>query len=145
MFVAAGAVALMACESVDPPGPREIPIVGHIDFSDMADELRMPKTATAGVRVEIVFWTVGGGCVRWIDETEVTFNGGSAVVTPYDILQESPVCAGDIRYLKHGATLIFDEPGTRRIVLRYSTSDTPKRDRTADGRKEFIVEVSPAR
>ena len=35
MFVAAGAVALVACESAGPSEPREIPIVGHIDFSDI--------------------------------------------------------------------------------------------------------------
>ena len=69
---------------------------------------------------------------------------GSAVVTPYDVLWVRPVCTDDIRYLKHRATLVFDEPGSRRVVLRYSASYAPKRDRTADGQREYLVEVSPA-
>lgn len=145
MFVAAGAVALLACESADPPEPRDVSIVGHIDFSDMDGfEPRIPKTATAGVPAEIVFWTIGGGCERVIDHTEVALSRGSAVVTPYNILWVHPVCTDDLRYLKHRATLVFDEPGSRRVVLRYATSYSPKRDRTADGQEEYIVEVSPA-
>lgn len=142
IFVAAGAVALVACESAGPSG--EIPIVGHIDFSDIDGvEPQIPKTATAGVPVEIVFWTFGGGCVQGIDDTEVTLDRGSAVVTPYDVLVEAQVCTDDLLHLRHRATLVFDEPGSRRVVLRYSTSHAPKRDRTADGQEAYIVEVSP--
>ena len=146
MFVAAGAVALVACESADPPEPREVPIVGYIDFS-VTDHLepQIPKTATAGVPVGIAFWTIGGGCVQRIHDTEVALDRGSAVVTPYDILLVGTgVCTRDIKYLKHRATLVFDEPGSRRVVLRYSTGNSPKRDRTADGQEEYLVEVSPA-
>lgn len=144
LLVTTVAVALMACESTRPAESGEVSIVGYIDFNDIAGiEPQVPKTATAGSPLEITFWTHAGGCVQRIDRTDVTVDRGTAVVTPHDVLTLSPGCTDDIRFLKHRATVVFDEPGSRKIVLRYSTARDPSRDRIADGQAEYIVEVSP--
>lgn len=102
----------------------------------------IPKTATAGVPLGIVFETVGGGCVRRIGHTKVTVNRESAVVTPYDILKLSPNCYDDGLELVHGATMAFDEPGTKKVILRYSTLPEATENRYPDGQWEHTVEVS---
>ncbi len=149
LLVAAGALALLACDSLFLSGYRDVRIVGHIDFSDIAGfEPRIPETATAGVPVEIVFWTIGGGCVQRIDGTEVVRGRESAVVTPYDIFAEARSgdfgCTDDLRYLEHRTTVVFEDPGTARIVLRYSATSDPWDDRIADEQVDYVVEVSPA-
>ena len=115
LLVATVALALAACESANPAEHRDVAIVAHMDFSDPGDpQPEIPETATAGVPLEIAFRTRGGGCVRRIDRTEVVRGRESAVVTPYDVLGVSPVCTDDIRFLLHSASVVFDEPGTRK-------------------------------
>lgn len=50
-------------------------------------------------------------------------------------------CTEELRFFEHTATLVFENPGTARVVLRYSTSGGR---RNMDGRKVFGVEVLPA-
>lgn len=145
LLVATVALALAACEFANPVEHRDVAIVAHMDFSDPWDPRpEIPETATAGVPLEIAFWTRGGGCVRRIDRTEVVRGRESAVVTPYDVLAVSPICTDDIRFLVHSASVVFDEPGTATVVLRYSTTADPREDRIADGQREYTVEVSRA-
>ena len=141
VLVALAVAASVGCDD----GPVVVDpyrFVGHIDFSDIRDlEPRIPGTATASVPIQVTVWTSGGGCHR-PGETEVTVDGRTAVVTPYDWFHSSTgICTDDIKYFEHNATVTFTDPGTAEIVLRYSTDF---HNRTGDGRKTYTVEVSPA-
>ena len=67
--------------------------------------------------------------------------GRRAEVTPYDFQDRSAAgCTDELRRFEHMTTLVFQNPGTSEVVLRYSTNEL----HNADGRKVFTVEVSPA-
>ena len=149
LAVAIGAAGLLACTDEGPVDRRQDRVVGHIGeagFSDPEYRPRIPETATAGVPLEIRFWTWGGGCLHEGD-TESVVSGRSVEVTPYDLLTWGTdlVCTADFRYLDHTARVVFDDPGTSEIVLRYSTgSGWRPRDFDGAGRKVFTVEVAEA-
>lgn len=70
----------------------------------------------------------------------------SAEVTPHDLLTWGPdlVCTADLRYYRHEANVVFRNPGTAEIVLRYSTARGWRPDHFGgDGRKAYTVVVSP--
>ena len=117
---------------------------------------QIPDTATAGVPLEMTIWTVDTDCrdMRQGD-TEVTALGRSAVVIPYDILTtyeggfsltiNDPGCFGTLDAFEHRASVVFEEPGTAKIWLLYSTLGGPApEDNAADGHKVYTVEVGPA-
>ena len=144
-----GAIGLLACtDSVGPrPEPGVYPVVGHVDFdASRIDAPEIPGTATAGVPFEIALSTVGGGCHDGGD-TELAISGLSVVVTPYDTVTVYPnyVCTQPRKTFPHKAIMVFPDPGTAEIVLRYSTSvgDSPTAH-NADGREVYTVEVAPA-
>lgn len=125
-------------------------VIGIIDFDDSAWPLpRIPETATAGVPLEMVVSTMATGCYRQ-GGTEVEVDGRSAVVTPYDFLTTGgdAACPAPLGFFEHGATVVFEEPGTAEIVLVYSTGTTGKPWHTeshkGDGRKVYTVEVAEA-
>lgn len=139
MVVLLTAAASLGCNEVW-PGERRV--VGNIDFSAGGGP-QIPETATAGVPQVITFYTYGGGCHEGGD-TEVDIDGQTAVVTPYDYLDVplDGVCTLQLKTFEHSAVVVFRRPGPARIVLRYSSDfGSPSGDR----RKEYSVEVSPAR
>lgn len=147
LLLAVGAAAMPACD--DPPSRpwEEHRVVGYVDLTgdDAGHEPQIPETATASVPVPITLWTTGGGCHSGGD-TEVSVDGRSAVVTPYDFVMVGDVaCTLILKVFEHKTTVVFDEPGTAEIVLRYSTGKHfPPHDHDAAGRKVYAVEVSPA-
>ena len=91
----------------------------------------IPEKATAGVPLEISFRT-GGSCVGGGDpiaDTEVVYenDGRVAVVTPYDFVREGLVtgdgyscclnCPDRGREFEHKANVVFQDPGTARLVV----------------------------
>lgn len=122
------------------PGERRV--VGHIDFG-VGGGPGIPETATASVPQVITFHTYGGGCHEG-GETEVDIDGQTAVVTPYDYLDVplNGTCTLVLRSFEHKAIVTFRRPGAAKIVVRYSSdADKP----SGDERREYAVEVSPAR
>lgn len=146
LALAVGAAGLLACE--EPDGGTGDPVIGHIPawgFADMTHRPQVPDTVTAGVGFEVVFWTWGGGCME-NGHTASAVSGRSAEVTPYDLLTWGPdlACTADHRYYRHEANLVFRNPGTAEITLRYSTAQGWRPDDfDGDGRKAYAVVVSP--
>ena len=142
LLLAIGAVALPACDAGE-----EHRVVGYVDLTgDLANnEPQVPETATASVPMPITLWTTGGGCHRRGD-TEVSVDGRSAVVTPYDFVRVGGfVCTDILVVFEHRTTVVFDEPGTAQIVVRYSTGERfLPHDHDGAGRKVYTVEVAPA-
>lgn len=138
LAVAIAVVGLGGCGAFDSR------VIGLIDFDDKHWPLpEIPETATAGVPIEITIWTMETGCYR-IGETEVVVTGRIAEVTPFDyVTTGASGCTDHLAFFEHKATVVFQEPGTAEIVLRYSTRGRP-RDHNGDGRKVYTVEVSPA-
>ena len=104
----------------------------------------VPSEATAGVPFEIELWTQGGGCVRTADTVEVSVDGSTAVVTPYDVYSFTGFCLGDLLLFTHRADIVFDSPGQARVIVRYSNSEPWDRHRDADVLKVYTVEVLAA-
>ena len=102
----------------------------------------VPSEATAGVPFEIELWTEGGGCVRTVDTAEVSVDGSTAVVTPYDVYSFTGTCFDDLWLFTHRADIVFDSPGQAEVNVRYSTSGHRIRD--ADVLKTYTVEVLAA-
>ena len=122
-FLAAlGVVALLACDSVSPTAPG---VIGHIKpdaLTDSSHPMRpqIPETATAGVPLELTFWT-WGFCLAG-ESTEVSVDGRTALVTGYRFAADvRGVCTLVLHPMEHKANVVFTEPGTARIVLRYRT------------------------
>ena len=149
ILVGISAAGLVACtDPVDPrPDPGVYPVVGHVVFDDdRLDAPQVPGTATAGVPFEMALSTTGSGCHKGGD-TELAINGLSVVVTPYDTLTVpwGGVCTLPIKIFPHNVLMVFPDPGTAEIVLRYSTtSGNWPSDHNADGRVVYTVEVAPA-
>ena len=114
-------------------------VVGQIP-SDREPEV--PCEATAGVPFEIEAWTEGGGCVRTADTAEVSVDGSTAVVTPYDVYSFAGICPVDLLLFTHRADIVFDSPGNAHVVVRSSTSGDRNRD--PDVFKVYTVEVLAA-
>ncbi len=114
-------------------------VVGQIP-SDREPEI--PSEATAGVPFEIEAWTEGGGCVRTADTAEVSVDGSTAVVTPYDVYSFTGFCIDDLLLFTHRVDVVFDRPGPAHVVVRYSTSG--HRNRDAEVLKVYTVEVLAA-
>ena len=135
-------------------------MIGVIPFDDPAYDYwplpEIPETATAGVPLEMTIWTMYSDCEDMRrGDTEVTALGRSAVVVPYDILTtyeggfpvtiNDPGCFGNLYDFEHTATVVFEEPGTAKIILLYSTDGGHLPEYfNADGRRVYTVEVSPA-
>ncbi|HTL34808.1 MAG TPA: hypothetical protein VL326_16885 [Kofleriaceae bacterium] len=85
--------------------------------------------------------TVGGGCY-FEDHVEVVYEGGDAVVLPYDrrhIPGENEGCIQILVYPQHVASLRFDSTGTKTIRVRgIRTAELPPRDSDAPGEGEVI-------
>lgn len=145
LLLAVGAAAMPACDvQPDPPG-EEHRVVGFVDLTGDL-EPQIPETATASVPVPITLWTTGGGCHRGGD-TEVSVEGRTAVVTPYDFVLAGPgvVCTLPLLLFAHRTTVVFNEPGTAYVVVRYSTGEHfPPHGHDGAGRKSYLVEVAPA-
>jgi len=136
-LVAVAAVALVACDDPGAP-PEENRVIGNVVFGD-GMEPRIPKTATAGVPLEITIWTTGNGGYRAAD-TEVAYSGRSALVTPYDYMDPS-VLTDDLRYMEHRTKVVFDDPGTAEIVLVFRTNLPHGRYGGRYGSRAYTVEV----
>ena len=104
----------------------------------------VPSEATAGVPFEIELWTEGGVCVRTADTVEVSVDGSTAVVTPYDVFSFTGFCFDDLLLFTHRADVVFDSPGQAQVILRYSNSEDWDRNRDADVLKTYTVEVLAA-
>ena len=157
LAVAIVTVALLGCD----PRATDHHVIGLIPFDDPAYSYwplpQIPDTATAGVPLEMTIWTMYSDCDGDMrgGETEVTALGRSAVVVPYDILTtyeggfpvtvNDPGCFGDLYDSEHKATVVFEEPGTAKIILLYSTDGGHLPEYfNADGRRVYTVEVTPA-
>ena len=64
------------------------------------------------------------------------------MVTPYDfVLAGDVACTLILNLFEHKTTVVFDEPGTAQIVLRYSTGKHfPPHGHDGAGRKSYLVE-----
>ena len=150
------AVPLIGCD----PVPTDHQVIGLIPFDDPAYDYwplpEIPETATAGVSLEMTIWTMYSDCEDMRrGDTEVTALGRSAVVVPYDILTtyvgrfgltiNDPGCFGNLDAFEHKTTVVFEEPGTAKIILLYSTDGGHLPEYfNADGRRVYTVEVAPA-
>ena len=143
LLLAIGTVALPACDDAG----EDHRVVGYVDLTGHLtnNEPQVPETATASVPMPITLWTTGGGC-HWRGDTEVSVDGRSAVVTPYDFVRVGDfACPSILAFFEHRTTVVFDEPGTAQIVVRYSTGERfPPHDHDGAGRKVYTVEVEPA-
>ncbi len=136
LLLAIAVVALPACEGEW----EEYRVVGYL-----GTEPEIPDTVTASVPLTITFSTTGGSCHRG-GETEVSVDGMSALVTPFDFVKVGDIdCTLVAESFEHEATVVFDDPGTTLIVLRYSTGDRyfPHHHDGA-GRNVYTTEVAPA-
>ena len=106
-------LVLLACDSVTPITDRWI---GHI--GDLSEQDPVPETATAGVPVEITFTTTFPFCA-FDGGTEVDIRDNITVVTPFDT-QSGGACTR-ARPIRHRATVVFEDPGTARVGILYST------------------------
>lgn len=147
LAVAIGVAGVLACEN---PHISTSRVVGFIDFDNPAWPLpQIPETATAGVSLNISVWTGHRGCGEHADTaTGVDATGRSAYVTPNDYLTLTDgidCAAGDLEFIEHRATFVFDEPGTAEITLTYSTKGgSNPEDHFANGRRVYTVEVAEA-
>lgn len=140
LLVALSAVALLAC--TDSLGPDDLRMVGHIPprYFDAGSEHapRIPETATAGVPFDMTVWTYAYCSVT---STEVSEYGGSAVATPF-VVPYRGVCTLVLTPHEHTATVVFTEPGTAEIVLRYSRVENGSPE--PNGTRLYHVTVLPA-
>ena len=136
-----GTVCGFSVNMSDVPFPEHVAGVGHRVVGQIPSdrEPEVPSEATAGVPFEIELWTQGGGCVRTADTVEVSVDGSTAVVTPYDVYSFTGSCLDDLLLFTHRADVVFDRPGPAHIIVRYSTSGDRNRD--AEVLKFYTVEV----
>lgn len=139
-LAAAAAVVLPACDDV--VGLQWARVVGKYNPGDDPEPL-ISSEAVAGVPQEVTVWTTGGGCTKAADTAVEYASGRLALVTPYDHVGVNANCALTGPPVEHRAKVVFNDPGTAHIVFRYSSwwASGPRR---ADGRQEYLVQVSPA-
>lgn len=147
LLVSVGAIAPLACDNPFNSGETHV-VVGHVDFDGpfFHDTVEVADTVTANVPLEITFRTAGGGCHKG-GHTEVLMAGPSAIVTPYDSLRVDPlgVCTDILVSFWRTAIVVFPDPGTAIVELRYSTDmGSSPEDHNSDGRKVYTVEVLSA-
>ena len=147
LLVSVGAIAPLACDNPLFPGGTHV-VVGHVDFDGpyFHDTVQVADTVIANVPLEITFRTAGGGCHAG-GHTEVRMAGPSAIVTPYDSLKVHPfgACTDILQSFWHTAIVVFPDPGTALVELRYSTDmGYSPEDHNSDGRKVYTVEVLSA-
>lgn len=149
LLVSVGAIAPLACDNLFFPVETHV-VVGHVEFDGpvFRDTVEVADTVTANAALEITFRTVGGGCHKG-GHTDVRMAGPSAIVTPYDslLVDRDPlaVCTLIGQSFWRTVTVVFTDPGTALVELRYSTDigDSPE-DHNSDGRKVYTVEVLSA-
>lgn len=147
LAVVIGTAGLLACE--DPFISKSL-VLGFIDFDNTVWPLpRIPETATAGVPLTVTVWTGHHGCGEHaFTDTGVADTGQGGYVTPRDYLTltDGVGCApGDLEFIAHTATFVFDEPGTAEIRLTYSTKGgSNPEDHGVVGRKVYTVAVAEA-
>ncbi|MCY4571514.1 MAG: hypothetical protein OXF01_01830 [Gemmatimonadetes bacterium] len=147
LLASVGAIAPLACDNPLFPDRTHV-VVGHVDFDGpfFHDTVQVADTVTANVPLEITFRTAGGGCHEG-GHTEVRVAGPSAIVTPYDSLMVPSFggCTQPLRSFWRTAIVVFPDPGTALVELRYSTDmgNSPE-DHNSDGRKVYTVEVLSA-
>ncbi len=152
LVVIASSGTHLACEESCECSSR-VRVVGSL-----LDYPGIPETATAGVPLEVSFQTGGNGCWRGGDplaDTEVVYenDGRVAVVTPYDFVREALVtgdgdsccfnCPDIGREFEHKANVVFEDPGTARLVVAHRAPGIGPPD---DVTRAFVytVKVSPA-
>ena len=89
--------------------------------------------------MDVIFWTVGATCDEGSADTEVTVDGLEAVVTPYDIVGGWDVCISLPAFFEHKAEIVFEDPETAQVVLRYGHRESAPL--VPAKRKVYTVEV----
>lgn len=141
LLVAGAAVAPGACADV--LDVQEFRVVGEHNPNRPYEDTEVPRAMNAGRPSEITIWTTGNGCVRGGD-TEITIEGRTAVVTPYDIVKVGNFgCYDILNIFEHKVNVAFDEPGICTVVFRYSTYGGRPGERDVDGWDVYEVEVLP--
>jgi len=153
LVVVASSGTHLACEQLLCECSSRVRVIGNL-----LEYPEIPETATAGVPLEISFQTGGNGCWSGGDplaDTEVVYenDGRVAVVTPYDFVMEALVtgdgdsccfnCTDIGREFEHKADVVFQDPGTARLVVRHRAPGIGPPD---DVTTVFVytVEVDPA-
>jgi hypothetical protein len=107
----------VGCSSIGPAGEVRVPgsLLGY--FGDSAF-ITLPARAQVGAPVTIRASTFGDGCYRQ-GETDVSRNGLTAEIAPFDYRQEGDViCTRQLREFPHEAVVTFDTPGQAVITIR---------------------------
>ena len=98
--------------------------LGWIQFYHDPIAIQVPAEVTRAVDFEVTVRTYGGGCIGQGD-TEVSVDGRTAEVRPYDIfvthLPPNMACTADLRLYTHRATLRFNAAGVATVRIRGRT------------------------
>lgn len=84
--------------------------------------VEVPDTVQAGASFEVFVVTYGGGCVG-TDRTDVTVEGLSVDVRPYDVHSGGEYCTAVVRMLDHRVTLTLHSTGV--AVIRFHGREMP--------------------
>ncbi len=103
-----------ACDLFGPDEQRVLGIIGEREDSENV----FPAVVDAGSPFEVTVHTFGSGSCTRPDNTEVSVDGATAVISPYDIRIHRDACTSDLRAFPHPLTLQFDSSGDAVIVLR---------------------------
>jgi hypothetical protein len=129
-------LVLSGCGAIfGPDEHREVGVILGLAAGEPAIDL--PAQAAAGEEISVVITTTWrDGCARrgFVDLRE---SGSEVVLTPYDLVSEG-ICTQAVQEFEHTVTLQFDEPGTRRVIVRGRPTDDAALVST-----EREIEISP--
>ena len=108
----------LGCSSMAPTGEVRVPgtLLGY--YGDSAF-VTVSARAPVGTPVTIRASTFGDGCYRE-GETDVSRNGLTAEIAPFDYRQEGAgvICTRELIEFSHEAVVTFDTPGQAVITIR---------------------------
>lgn len=115
----AGMILLAGCSSII--GSNDTETIGIIEGLQAGEpEISVPANVTAGedFTISVVTGWHNGCATR--GNTEVRNEGGTARVTPYDVVTEAPglMCTQALQRFTHEAVVRFDDPGSATVVIR---------------------------
>ena len=110
----AGSLLLASCGAMEPRVDVRPATLNH--YGEVA-EVSVPASASEARSFSVSVATLGGGCTREIERTDVSIINDLVEIRPYNrTTVEGGVCTADIRYLTHTADLELD-PG--QFLLRF--------------------------
>src|SRR3954468_23729198 len=101
-------------------GADDVVDVGFVEWVGAPFTIEIPSTVRTSERFEANLTTYGDGCTS-SESTEVILQADSASITPYNrerIPSHDEGCPLNVILIPHQASLMFETPGTKRIIVR---------------------------